>query len=149
VPVRHGEARHRRYDRHDDRHDDRGVTTVWAATAVAVLIAVLAAMLDLAGATAVRHRAEAAADLAALAAAGHALDGEEAACARAAEVATSGGARVVLCRLRGWEVLVEVEVGVRLSLLGATTVRGRARAGPVTVGPPSSARAAGTERPDR
>jgi len=42
-----------------DDPDDRGVATVWAATAVAVLIAVLAAMLDLAGATAVRHRAEA------------------------------------------------------------------------------------------
>jgi len=132
-----------------DDPDDRGVATVWAATAVAVLIAVLAAMLDLAGATAVRHRAEAAADLAALAAAGHALDGGEAACARATQVAASSGARVVLCRLRGWEVVVEVEVGVRLSLLGATTVRGRARAGPVVVGPSSGAQRAGTGRPGR
>lgn len=144
-PARHGEARNRRHD----RHDDRGVATVWAATAVAVLIAVLAAMLDLAGATAVRHRAEAAADLAALAAAGHAQDGGEAACARATQIAASGGARVVLCRLRGWEAVVEVEMGVRLSLLGATTVRGRARAGPVAVGPSSAAQRAGTERPGR
>jgi secretion/DNA translocation related TadE-like protein len=144
VTPRNGTGR-----RDPDGPDDRGVATVWAATAVAVLIAVLAAMLDLAGATAVRHRAEAAADLAALAAAGHVLDGGEAACARATAVATSGGARVVLCRLRGWEALVEVEVGVRLSLLGTTTVRGRARAGPVAAGPPSSAQGAGSAQPER
>jgi secretion/DNA translocation related TadE-like protein len=139
IDAREDRDRSRDEGRHrggGDHADDRGVATVWAATAVAVLISVLAAMLDLAGAVAARHRAEAAADLAALAAAGRAVHGGDSACARAAEVAARGGGRVVLCRLRGWEALVEVEVGVRLSLLGTTTVRGRARAGPAAVGPP-------------
>jgi secretion/DNA translocation related TadE-like protein len=109
---------------------DCGVATVWAATAVAVLIGLLVAALDLAGAVAGRHRAEAAADLAALAAAGQVSRGTDAACARAAEVASRTGGRLVLCRLQGWEALVEVEATVRLALVGPATVRGRARAGP-------------------
>ena len=124
-----------RHGRLRDRPDDRGIATVWAASAFAVLVCVLAAMLDLAGATAARHRAEAAADLAALAAAGQALHGGDAACARAGQIAAGGGGRVTLCRLRGWEAVVEVEVGVRLTLLGTTTVRGRALAGPAAVEP--------------
>ena len=108
-----------RLDELRGRLDDRGVATVWAASAVAVLVCVLAAMLD----------------LAALAAAGQALHGGDAACARAGQIAAGGGGRVTLCRLRGWEAVVEVEVGVRLTLLGTTTVRGRARAGPAAVEP--------------
>ena len=110
---------------------DRGVATVWAATGVAVVIGVLAAMLDLVGAVAARHRAAGAADLAALAAAGQAARGREVACARASDAAEGTGGRVVLCRLQGWEAVVEVEVRLRLSLLGPVAVRGRARAGPV------------------
>jgi len=114
---------------------DDGVATVWAATAVAVLIGVLVAMLDLAAAVGARHRAEAAADLAALAAAGQAVRGTEAACGRAADAATGTGGRLVLCRLQGWDALVEVEVGMRLSMLGTVTVHGRARAGPIAGDP--------------
>ena len=121
---------------------DDGLATVWAATAVAVLLGVLAAMLDMAGAVAARHRAEAAADLGALAAAGQAVRGTDVACARAAGVASGTGGRVVLCRLQGWDAVVEVEVAVRSSLLGTVTVRGRARAGPATVDPPDGAVAA-------
>lgn len=109
---------------------DRGVATVWAATAVAVLIGVLVAMLDLASAVTARHRAEAAADLAALAAATQAVRGSAPACAAARDAAGGTGARMVLCRLQGFDALVEVEVGVRLSMLGTVTVHGRARAGP-------------------
>jgi secretion/DNA translocation related TadE-like protein len=114
-----------------DRGGDSGLATVWAATAVAVLIGVLVAMLDLAAAVGARHRAEAAADLAALAAAGQAVRGAESACVRADAVAGGTGGRVVLCRVQGWNADVEVEVGVRLSMLGTVTVHGRARAGPV------------------
>jgi secretion/DNA translocation related TadE-like protein len=117
----------------DDRGGDRGLATVWAATAVAVLIGVLVAMLDLAAAVGARHRAEAAADLAALAAAGQAVQGAEAACGQADDAAAGTGGRVVLCRVQGWDVVVEVEVDVRLSMLGTVMVHGRARAGPVAV----------------
>jgi secretion/DNA translocation related TadE-like protein len=113
------------------RADDRGVATVWAATAVGVLIAVLVALLDVVGAVAARHRAEAAADLAALAAAGQAVRGTAAACARAAAVTTGFGGRLVLCRLQGWEALVEVELDHPSALVDGRTARGRARAGPV------------------
>jgi len=132
--------------RPDARPDDRGVATVWAAAAVAVLVGVLVAMLDLAGAVAARHRAEAAADLAALAAAGHAVHGNDPACARAAEIAAGNGGRVVLCRLRGWDAVVEVEMGVHLSLIGDATVRGRARAGSVATGPPDPSPTDGTTK---
>ncbi len=122
----------------EPRTGDRGVATVWAATGVAVVIGVLAAMLDLTAAVAARHRAAGAADLAALAAAGHAVRGREVACARAGDAAEGTGGRIVLCRLQGWEAVVEVEVRVRLSLLGSVTVRGRARAGPAVPGPTAS-----------
>ena len=112
---------------------DRGAATVWAAASVAVLTAVLVAALDLGGATVARHRAEAAADLAALAAAGEAARGTEVACGRASAIAAQMGARVVLCQLRGWAALVEVEAGVRLGLLGPVPVRGRAHAGPAEI----------------
>jgi len=112
-------------------HADDGVATVWAAIAVAALVAVLSAMLGLVAAIGGRHRAEAAADLAALAAAGQAVRGEAVACGRAAGVATGTGARLVRCRVGGGEAVVEVEVALHLALLGGVTARARARAGPV------------------
>ena len=109
---------------------DRGSATVWAAITVAALVAVLSAVLGLVGAVGGRHRAEAAADLAALAAAGQAMRGEAVACRRAGDVAAGSGGRVVLCRVRGVEAVVEVEVALRATVFGAMTARARARAGP-------------------
>jgi secretion/DNA translocation related TadE-like protein len=109
---------------------DSGIATVWAAIAVAALVAVLAAMLGLVAAVGGRHRAEAAADLAALAAAVQAVRGETVACGRAGQVATGTGGRLVLCRVRGGVAEVEVEVALRIALLGGVTARSRARAGP-------------------
>ena len=109
---------------------DRGSATVWAAITVAALVAVLSAVLGLVGAVGGRHRAEAAADLAALAAAGQAVRGEAVACRRAGDVAAGSGGRVVLCRVRGAEAVVEVEVALRATVFGAITARARARAGP-------------------
>ncbi|MEU0525331.1 Rv3654c family TadE-like protein [Streptomyces niveus] len=80
---------------------DRGSATVWAAMATTALIAVFAVILAMGQAVVARHRAGSAADLAALAAAGHALRGAEAACARAAEVAGAQGAQVVRCAVVG------------------------------------------------
>ncbi|MFD9866890.1 Rv3654c family TadE-like protein [Streptomyces niveus] len=80
---------------------DRGSATVWAAMATTALIAVFAVILAMGQAVVARHRAGSAADLAALAAAGHALRGAEAACVRAAEVAGAQGAQVVRCAVVG------------------------------------------------
>ena len=71
-----------------------------------------------------RHQAAAAADLAALAGAAHALDGS--ACTAAATVARRNGATLTSCVLAGLEVTVTVEG--RAGRWGVVT--SRARAGP-------------------
>jgi secretion/DNA translocation related TadE-like protein len=113
-----------------DTDDDSGIATIWAAGVVTVLVAMVVFGLDLAAATSGRHRAEAAADLAALAAASHVLDGEQVACAYAARVVHGMAARLVGCRVDGWDALVETEVTPALTLPGVRDARGRARAGP-------------------
>ena len=80
---------------------DAGVATVWAAAAVAVLTIVLVACLHLGAALLARHRAESAADLAALAAAREAVRGEVPACLRAAQIATATGGEV--CGAAWWD----------------------------------------------
>jgi secretion/DNA translocation related TadE-like protein len=117
------------------RARDDGIATVWAVTGVALIMCALLLGLHLGSAVAARHRAEAAADLAALAAAGLAVQGREVACARATEIAEAMQGMVVGCVLSGWDALVEVRVDVPLALLGARTAAGRARAGPAAVEP--------------
>jgi secretion/DNA translocation related TadE-like protein len=90
-----------------------------------------------AGAIAARHRAESAADLAALAAAGRLLLDPGEACAEAAAIASAQGATLRACTIRAdaLEDSVEVDVSVPSpsSLVpGLPPARGRARAGPVT-----------------
>jgi secretion/DNA translocation related TadE-like protein len=106
--------------------------------AAAVLVLAMAAVLVLAGATVTavaavavaRQRAATVADLAALAAAQRALEGQVDACTRAARTAAANGARLTSCRLDGdvAEVVAEVRPPGRLGELGAA--RSRARAGP-------------------
>lgn len=110
--------------------EDAGFATVWAAGAVMALVMLLVFGMHLAAATSGRHRAEAAADLGALAGAVHAVDGEPVACAYAARVARRMAARLVSCRVVGWEVLVAVEVSPAITLPGTGPAGGRARAGP-------------------
>jgi secretion/DNA translocation related TadE-like protein len=119
-------------DRGQDRGRDGGVATLWAAGAMSVVLAVMVVGINLGAAASSRHRAEAAADLAALAAASHAGDGEAAACAHGARVAHGMSARLVSCRLAGWEAAVEIEVRPSLALGSWGVAHGRARAGPVT-----------------
>lgn len=123
---------------------DTGVATVWAAVAVTAILGLLLVGLDLGSVIAARHRAEAAADLAALAAAGHAVHGEVPACARARRVAEQMGGRASVCRISGWEALVEVEFGVRSTTVTSGAAVGRARAGPTPSGP--SIRVSGSTR---
>ncbi|MHC9295615.1 Rv3654c family TadE-like protein [Mycobacterium sp. LTG2003] len=78
-----------------------------------------------------RHRAQAAADLAALAAAGAVVGGPEMACGRAAEIASAMRTTVTACRLDGLDVVLDVEVMVTLGRFGAGSARAVTRAGPV------------------
>ena len=109
------------------------MATVFAAAGIAVIIGVLVFGLQLGAAITARHRASAAADLAALAAAGHAVWGAQVACGRAGQIATAMGATLAACELDGWEARVEVRAELSFSLLIDDAAVGRARAGPVPV----------------
>jgi secretion/DNA translocation related TadE-like protein len=110
---------------------DRGSATLWAAGGIAVLFLVTAVVLATGSVVQTHHRVAAAADLASLAAAAHAPEGEAAACGRARWVAGRMGVGVTSCRLSGWDVLVEVSAPLpgELSRFGA--VAARSMAGPV------------------
>jgi secretion/DNA translocation related TadE-like protein len=96
---------------------------IWSVAAMAMTVG---------GARAARHRAYAAADLAALAAASHAADGSRSACSLAARIAQRSGGRLRRCVLYGRvsEVMVASGVG-DLPGLGRLDATARARAGPV------------------
>lgn len=114
-----------------ERFDDRGAATIWTAGGIAAVLVLVTWLLSFVSAVAVRHRAESAADLAALAAASWAVAGEGAACAQARWVAERMGVVVRSCRLSNWDALVEVvaEPAGVLGEFGAAVAK--ARAGPV------------------
>ncbi len=107
--------------------NDRGVATVWTASIVAALVCAAAFVFWIGAAVTARHRAEAAADLAALAAASHATEGPGAACERAREVAVRMSVTLLTCRWERGDALVEV----RSEPAGTGRAEARARAGPV------------------
>jgi secretion/DNA translocation related TadE-like protein len=114
-----------------ERSDDRGSATVWTVGGIALVAVVLVGLLWFVAAVGARHRAQSAADLAALAAASTAVAGERRACGEARWVADGMGVALLSCRLSGWDALVEVAAqpaGV-LGEFGAAVAR--ARAGPV------------------
>jgi secretion/DNA translocation related TadE-like protein len=113
---------------------DRGSVTIWAAGMAGLLWLGASAAVVYGGAVAGRHRAEAAADLAALAVAVHVPDGTASACAIGTRIAVRNGASVRDCRVVGPDVEVVVSTRVDLGGLGAFTAVARARAGPVEVG---------------
>ena len=113
---------------------DRGVATVWAAGAIAVLVSVAVLGLHLGQALVVRHHAESAADLAALAAAATVVAGERYACAQARQVTDRMRVRLVSCRTQGWDVLVDVATKPAGWIGDFGSAIGRARAGPATPG---------------
>jgi secretion/DNA translocation related TadE-like protein len=86
---------------------------------MAVLMAAFAAVALLGQAVVARHRAGSAADLAALAAADRALDGERPACALAARVASAQGAVLRRCVVVG-------EISDVTAAVGSAQVRSRA-----------------------
>jgi len=97
---------------------------------VAVLLFVTAAGAYLGSAVLARHRAQAAADLAALAGAARLPSGPAAACARATSVAREMRVGDARCEVEDLDVVVTVEVAVAF----AGAARAAARAGPVGVG---------------
>ncbi|HST66114.1 MAG TPA: Rv3654c family TadE-like protein [Mycobacteriales bacterium] len=105
--------------------------TIWTVAFAGLIWLSCSAVLLYGGAVTGRHRAETAADLAALAAAVHVPDGQAAACAHAFAVAAVNGGSLRECRVVGDEVEVEVARTVRLGGLGVRTALARARAGPV------------------
>ncbi|HZH18757.1 MAG TPA: Rv3654c family TadE-like protein [Geodermatophilus sp.] len=111
---------------------ERGSATVWVVALSGVLAAIGVAAVLVGAAVVGRHRATAAADLAALAAAERAVRGDPGACAAAVEVAGANGARLTACAVGGGAVVeVAVAVPVRLGPLGVSEAGARARAGPV------------------
>ncbi|MGW6913406.1 Rv3654c family TadE-like protein [Kitasatospora sp. NPDC054939] len=118
------------------RQPDGGSATIWLLAVGLLGCAVFGATLALGAVVAARHRAESAADLAALAAADRLLLDADGGCARAAGIAGAHRAALVRCTVEpavdAVEVVVEVPVtGLPRSipvLLGPA--RARARAGP-------------------
>ena len=88
---------------------------------MAVLLAVTIGGCYLASAVIARHRAQAAADLAALAAAARLPDGSEVACGEASLIADAMGVGVADCVVDGLDVVVTITAG---------PARAVARAGP-------------------
>ncbi|GAA4388810.1 hypothetical protein GCM10023147_14770 [Tsukamurella soli] len=97
---------------------------------IAALLTVAVMITDVAAAVAARHRAQAAADLAALAAAARVVDAD-AACVAATRIASANGGRLRDCGTEGLEVVVRVEVDARFALFASSTAAAAARAGPL------------------
>lgn len=108
---------------------DSGFATVTALGLVAALAAFTALVVTVGVLQVVRHRAESAADLAALAAARHALEGPEVACAAARRTASAQGATVDRCRIEGVEAVVAVRTPLPGRLAPFGPLRAQARAG--------------------
>jgi secretion/DNA translocation related TadE-like protein len=101
---------------------------VVAAAMVVVLLSITGGSSYLGSAVVARHRAQAAADLAALAAAVRLTGGPEAACAQAKAVAREMRASSTGCAVDDLDVVVTVDV--RLAVGGWGSARAAARAGP-------------------
>ena len=110
--------------------DERGSATVVMLGVIAVVLMLTISGLFLASAVLASHRARAAVDLAALAAAGALMRGEPAgtACEVAAQVAAVNHGRMQECVAAGTEV--RLTVGVPSGMRGLGIVTARSRAGP-------------------
>jgi len=121
---------------------ERGSATIWVLVGCALLLSVGWAGVLRTEAVLARHRAESAADLAALAAAGRiGVEATGGVCAAARTIATANGATVGRCSLdlasdgRSGSVVVRVRASVHLPVVGARTVTASARAGRLEPGP--------------
>lgn len=113
---------------------DRGGATILASFAMVGLLGIAILLLHFGSVVAVRHRAQSAADLAALAAAGTLDRGVESACAAAETIAHRMSVTVQSCRVDGWDAIVTVTARVLLSTFGVKETSAIARAGPIDSG---------------
>jgi secretion/DNA translocation related TadE-like protein len=111
--------------------DDRGSGTVWTIALMALVWLMAVVAMTAGGVRSARHRAHAAADSAALAAASRALDGPTRACAVATAVTRAARGRLTRCALRGQIADVRVVMEARVPGLGLVQAAADARAGPV------------------
>ncbi len=126
------------------RERDAGSATLWVVGCIALLLVITEVAVVRAAAVVARHRAESAADLAALAAAQH-IGIDDAQCAAAARIAAANAARLQSCSVhlaadgRSGSVLARVVLHVHLPVAGSRDVAASARAGrlPLSDGGPS------------
>lgn len=114
---------------------ERGSGTIWIAAMAMTLCVVAVAVVLLGLAQTARHKANTAADLAALAAAQVLEDGTGSPCDIASSNAAANGARLAACAIDGEIVSVSVSIDVQLGRLGLGTATATARAGPVDLAP--------------
>lgn len=116
-----------------NRAGERGSATVVAVAMLALLMSIALGVMVFGTAVVARHRAQAAADLAALAAAGRLASGSAAACAAASSVAGAMRSTITTCRVEQLDVVVGVDVRVELGRWGVGSARAQARAGPTDI----------------
>jgi len=113
---------------------ERGSASIWVVACCALLLAVAFASTLRVAAVLARHRAESAADLAALAAAGQ-IGVSDGICPAAARIAVANGVSVQQCLSslaadgRSGTVTVRISMQVRLPVVGVREVIASARAG--------------------
>jgi secretion/DNA translocation related TadE-like protein len=130
VRSRFGRRGGRRRDR------DRGAATIFVLGVGLVIVAAGLAGAAVGSARIGRHQAQIAADLGALAGAGHAIEGEEVACAQAARFAAANHGSITSCHLDGLDIVLHTDVALT-PLPGMTRhAQASARAGPVYALPP-------------
>jgi secretion/DNA translocation related TadE-like protein len=100
---------------------------------MAVLLAITIGGVYVESAVIARHRMQAAADLATLAAAVHLADGASAACAHASALAQTMRTAVTDCVVEDLDVVVTIEAPVSFGRIGVGQARATARAGPTPV----------------
>ena len=113
--------------------DERGLATVLVLGVVAVLMVLVGLGIQVGAAVVTRHRVAAAADLAALAAAGQLVVAPDRACERARWVAERMSATTTACRIVGWEAYVELTARPPGWAALSGTANAHARAGPAEV----------------
>jgi secretion/DNA translocation related TadE-like protein len=112
-------------------HAEQGAASLVAVAMMAVLLALTIGGVYVGSAVIARHRAQAAADLAALAGAQHLADGPGVACAQATAVAHTMRSAVIQCAVDGLDVVITADVSLSLGRLSVGPARATARAGPV------------------
>lgn len=120
---------------------DRGFATVLGAFVIAAIAATIVGVLYVGGAVVSRHRAQSAADLAALAAAQELMLTEKEPCAVARQLIDEQEVkgRLSRCVIDGDDVELTVDVPVSLGPFGVHLATASARAGPVDSGPDGAA----------